>query len=43
MFNVGEQVMLELLRRDVIAETLDDHKSKFSDTDAAADRFSKKF
>lgn len=42
MYNVREQVMLYLLRKDVMGETLEAHISKSFDTYAAADRLLKK-
>lgn len=42
VYDVDEQLMLDLLRKDVIGEKLDRHIAKFFDTEAATDGLSKK-
>lgn len=42
VYSVVEQVMLDLLRKEVIWETLGVHKAKFIDKDAAVEGFSKR-
>lgn len=37
-----EQIMLYLIRMDVIGDTLDAHEAKLFDTDAAADKLSQR-
>lgn len=41
MYNVREQIMLDLLRKEIIGETLGGHVAKLLDTDAAINRLSK--
>lgn len=41
-YNVRKQLLLDSLREEVIAETLEPHVRKYFDNDAAADRLSKK-
>lgn len=43
VYNVVDEVMLNLLHKDVILDTLDGHVAKIFDTEAAADRLSKRF
>lgn len=42
IYNVFEQIILGLLCKEVIGETLEARREKLLDTDASADRFSKR-
>lgn len=41
LYTIGQQVMLDLMRKEIIGEDLDAHISKFFNTDAAAGRLLK--